>query len=246
MAPRRARWRVDRRGVSLIELLVAMTILSVVTSMILISWVALSDSYSFTVKSNVSRDDARQALSRMAREVRDAEYPENIVTTSECAIVRARARWIEFYTTFNHANATDPLANPRLVLYRLYADGELWRYEDRNGVGGISGVSIPGVEDPWYSSTFNDNEKVNGEGAMLMVANVVNNEQPQGGDPATPVFRYSRYLNDGSVDVQPAVYGTGNRSTILAVQIQLRVDLNPGNSPVFVDLKTTAQLRNQH
>jgi prepilin-type N-terminal cleavage/methylation domain-containing protein len=238
--------RVEQRGVSLVELLVAMTILSIVTTMILVGWFSLSDSYSFTVRSNVARDDARQAISRMAREIRDAQYPENILTTSECAIVRARARWIELYTTFNDANAASPLQNPRLVMYRLYADGDLWRYEDVNESGSISGVSLPGTEDPWWQSTFNASEQLNGEGATLMVAHVVNNDQPQGSDPATPVFSYSHYLSDGSVEVLPAVYGTAARSTILSVQIQLQVDLNPGHSPVFVDLKTTAQLRNQH
>jgi hypothetical protein len=39
--------------------------------------------------------------------------------------------------------------------------------------------------------------------------------------------------------------GDTNRGAIMAVQIHLLVDLNPGHSPAYIDLLTTAQPRNQ-
>lgn len=78
-----------------------------------------------------------------------------------------------------------------------------------------------------------------GQRETPVVANVVNG-------PATPVFRYL------SVDA----YGTPTELTTIptsqaalasvsAVEIHLQVDLNPGESPTYMDIKTTAQLRNQ-
>jgi hypothetical protein len=53
-------------------------------------------------------------------------------------------------------------------------------------------------------------------------------------------------LSDGSIDVQPSVFGTDNRNSIVAAELRLLVDLNPAHSPVYADLVTTAQIRNQH
>lgn len=237
---RRAR---TQRGMTLVELLVGMSIMMVVTAMLLTSWFALSNSYSFTMNSNYARDDARQALSRMAREIRDAENPASASIT-EVAIVRARARWIELYTTFNRSDASNPYSTPRLVLYRLYPDGELWRFEDKNGSGDIHGVDIPGAETLSQPNNYADAEKVNGEGATLLSKNVVDDQMPSANHP-TPVFEYSRYLADGTLDVQPFIYSP-DRKDIVAVQIHLLVDLNPKRAPTYVDLVTTAQLRNQH
>lgn len=233
-----------QRGMSLVELLVGMAIMGVITAMLLMSWFALSRSYSFSMQSNRARDDARQALSRMAREIRDAENPPAIVSTTEVAIVRARARWIQFYTTFNAADAANPFSTPRLVMYRLYPDGELWRFADVNKNGTILNVAIPGVQDPWQLYTYNVAEQLSGEGAMLMCKNVINNSVPSVSNP-TPVFMYSRYLSNGSLQLDPVVYSP-DRKEIVAVQIHMLVDINPKRAPTYVDLVTTAQLRNQH
>ena len=48
-----------QRGLTLIELLIAMSILTVVTGMILISWFSLQDSFSFSTKSTEQREAGR-------------------------------------------------------------------------------------------------------------------------------------------------------------------------------------------
>jgi hypothetical protein len=209
--------------------------------MVLTAWFALSRSASFSMSSNNARDAGRQAISRMAREIRDAQARTD---NSEAALARARSRWILLTTTFNEAGNEDPTQQPHLVMYRLYSDGELWRFEDgSDGNTTIGGVDVSVAESA--NNVFDLDEQENGEGAMLILKNVVNDNVLSGGN-ATPVFRYSRYLSDGTIDVQQAVLGTDNRNSIVAAEMRLLVDLNPARSPIYADLVTTAQIRNQH
>lgn len=231
----------DQRGITLTELLIGLIISSILSAMVIGAWLALSSSYSFSLSSNNARDAGRQAISRMAREIRDAQARSD---SNEAAIARARSRWILVTTTFNEAGNQDPTLQPHLVMYRLYSDGELWRFEE----GSDANSTIDGVDVSVAESTTNDfalNEQTNGEGAMLIVKNVVNDKILSGGK-ATPVFRYSRYLSDGTIDIQPSVLGTDDRNAIVAVEKRLLIDLNPSHSPVYADLVTTAQIRNQH
>lgn len=232
-----------QRGMSLIELLIGLIISAVLSVMVLTAWFALSRSASFSMNSNNARDSGRQAISRMAREIRDAQARTD---SGEAAIARARPRWILITTTFNEAGNEDPTQQPHRVLYRLYSDGELWRFEDGpDGNTTIDNVSVSASWPESVNNVFDLNEQENGEGASLIVKNVVNDKVLSGGSP-TPVFRFSRYLDDGTIDVQPVVLGTDNRNAIVAAEMRLLVDLNPQHSPVYADLVTTAQIRNQH
>lgn len=230
-----------QRGITIVELLVGLLISGILTTMVLAGWFALTNSYSYSIASNNARDSARQALSRMAREIRDAESPPN---SNEAALVRCRPRWILFYTTFNEVGNSDPTKVPHLVMYRLYPDGELWRFEDMNNDGTISGSYADDYPDSWPGNTFAVAEQAAVEGAMLMCGSVVNDKVPSLSAP-TPLFRYSRYLPDGTIDVQNSVIYAENRSEVITVQVHLLVDLNPARSPIYADLQTTAQIRNQ-
>jgi prepilin-type N-terminal cleavage/methylation domain-containing protein len=247
--PRFRRRLRDQRGITLIELLVGLIISAVLSVMVLTAWFALSQSASFSMNSNNARDLGRQAISRMAREIRDAQARTD---NSEAAVARARSRWILITTTFNEVGNASPTQEPHLVLYRLYSDGELWRFEDGPDANTtIGGVDVSAAET--VHNQFDLDEQENGEGARLIVKNVVNDRiaWDSNGDgtkdtPSTPVFRYSRYLDDGTIDIQPVVLGTDNRNAIVAAEMRLLVDLNPQHSPVYADLVTTAQIRNQH
>lgn len=251
-AARRAQ---DQRGMTMIELLMAASISVIITAMILVSWFALSRSYASTVKRAKVTDSARFALARMEREIRDAEQPP--ATVSECAIVRARPYYIELYTTFNKAGNQFANVTPRLVMYRLYwvdepsgvvPHGQIWRFYDRNNNGTISGI------DESAESDFDLNERSTGEGAQILVDNVVNGITPSTplppGTPlpSTPVFTYIYYVSSGAQagDITQSydLRGTANRIQIRAVEINLLLDMNPGRSPVYTHLRTTAQLRN--
>jgi prepilin-type N-terminal cleavage/methylation domain-containing protein len=226
---RRAR---DQRGLTLIELLIGLIISGILSTMVLLGWFSMSSSYSYSIASNNARDSARQALSRMSREIRDAEAP---ATSVEAALVRCRPRWIELYTTFNEVGNDVATKAPHLVMYRLYSDGELWRFEDLNNDG------IGGVTD---GDTYLPTEQAAGEGATLLCSNLVNDKVPSMSNP-TALFAYSSYLPTGKIDVQNNVISFADRSKVISVQIHLLVDLNPSHSPIYADLQTSAQIRNQ-
>jgi hypothetical protein len=95
----------------------------------------------------------------------------------------------------------------------------------------------------WPSITFSLAERTSGEGAQLMASNVVNATTPSATSP-TALFTYISYNADGTLAPQNDVRGTDNRAQIVAVEINLLLDLNPGKSPVYTHLRTTAQLRN--
>jgi len=219
-----------------VELLVAMTITVVITGLIIMSWMALSRSYANTVRRGEASDFARLAIDRMECEIRDAEQPPAV---SEVAILRARPFSIVAYTTFNKSGNDISSTPPRLVMYRLYSNGELWRFQDGDGENGIVGVDIN------LDSGFPLSERT-GEGAQLMAPNLVNMSTPSTSptSPTTPLFTYIYYNPNGTLARMTSVDGTQNRSLIRAVEINLLIDLNPGRSPVYTHLRTTAQLRN--
>jgi hypothetical protein len=212
-----------------------MTISLVISSLILVSWFALSGSYANTTKRGKTGDWARVTTARMVREIRDVEQPPP--TIAEVGIVRARPYYVVLFTTFNEAGNTSAALPPRLVMYRLYSNGELWRFHDADGVNGIDNVNIT------LETSFPLAERTTGEGAQLMVSNVVNMSNPSTDSP-TALLTYASYEDDGTLDTAIDVRGTTERAQIRAVEINLLLDMNPGKSPVYTHLRATAQLRN--
>lgn len=231
--------RQGQEGTTLVELLVGMLIAAILSTLILGTWWALTQSYANTVRRGEATDFARLGLSRLEREIRDAQNPPPDV--ADVAVVRARPWYIVLYTTFNEAGNQSGSVAPRLVMYRLYSNGELWRFQDVNGDGVISGVDI-GV-DSWPGVTFNLAERTSGERAQLLASNLVNASVPSTANP-TPLFTYLSYNPDGSLARASDVRGTNSRAQIKGVEINVLVDLNPGKSPVYTHLRTTAQIRN--
>lgn len=228
--------RRSEAGLTLVELLVGMVVMLVLSGMLIMVYFAMTGSFSYSAKSSTARDQARQALARMAREIRDAEaIPDN----NEVAMVRAREKWTAFYSTFNEVGNSDPDMVPHLVIYRLYPDEEIWRFEDSNGNGSIGGVNI----NPSPDDNYPVSEQANGEGATMVVKNIVNYDSTT--PTPVPLFDYSHVDDSGQIVMSTYVYYAQNRGRILNVQIHLLADLNPGHSPVYADLQTSAQLRNQ-
>lgn len=112
---RRAR-RDRQSGITLVELLAAMIVMGILTTMIIASWATLSKAYSFTTRSDKQRDVANQAMSRMAREIRDAQA---VPGGTSGAFTRAYPYEVRFYSTFNMGGAPDPTTTPRLTRFIL-------------------------------------------------------------------------------------------------------------------------------
>lgn len=216
------------RGITMVELLIVMSILTVVSSMILMSWISMQKSYAQTSRASQSREFARDAVARLTQEIRDAQG-----SNQGSAITEAGTNKIVFFSTFNTAGNATPGTTPRqsAFVYQVASgatSGKIYRVVDTtdNGVGDeIDNLATYG---------------------RVLVDNVVNCSNPSTGPP-TPVFTYSYYNAQGvytttsaaNPDVPPA-----SVTTIRAVHIRTMIDLNPGKSPVYMDLQTTAQPRN--
>ena len=223
-----------QEGLTLVELVVGMVILGIVSTMLFTTWFSLSRSYAFSVNSSIARDDARQAIARMEREIRDAESNPD---TSTPAIIEAHPYWICLFTTFNEWDSSIRTTAPHRVVYRLYTDNTLWRFEDTDDSGTIGGISM---SDHPSGASPNVGEETTGEGRMLLCRSVVNLVSP-----TTPLFMYNYYSDSGALVSVPSVSSSNNQTArIVAVQTHLRVDLSPSRSPVYTDFLVTATLRN--
>jgi type II secretory pathway pseudopilin PulG len=226
MTRRRATSGTQRRaGITLVELLVTMTIMSLVVAMLIVIWIALGDSFTNTAQGSNARDYARLAASRMGRELRDAEAQ---LTTGRYtglpAVLWASANKIIFVTTFNDSGNDLPNAKPLAIMYYLES-GTLYMKRDTNDDG------------QWDAAK-----------PTSLVPYMVNGSVGSGG--GTPVFSYTCVADDGSYTaVRPSGDLTSlpeaQRDRIISVTFTLLVDENPKRPPTHTTVVSTAQLRNQ-
>jgi prepilin-type N-terminal cleavage/methylation domain-containing protein len=213
--------RSRQKGITLVELLVVMSIMLVLSTMIIGTWVALTNAYSFTSRSDKQRDLARQAIDRMAREIRDAQEPLGSTST---AINRAYPNEIRFYSTFNAADASTPTTEPRLTRF-IYKVTNV-----ANGTGAVY-REFPGADGDFDTAGDNVSER--------LIANVSNDGAGE------DVFTYWSY-DPATADLEPSVGMTtlADPSRVVEVGISLLVDLNPGKAPNYMDISTKVQPRN--
>lgn len=208
--------RGTQSGLTLVELLVAMSIMAVISTMVLVVWFSLQDSYAFTTRSDKQREYARDAAARLTREIRDIQAQAGV---DAVRVATADEFW--FYSAFNLPNQL-PTDKPRSTRYTYDAvTNTIYRQCDGSAGG----------TDPNLTSA-----------PLIAVAtNVINGQVPSGS--STPVFTYYVYNGAGTQVPMTSVTGSAMQS-ILSVEIHLITDLNPGKSPNYFDLRTAAQPRN--
>lgn len=213
--------RKSQAGVTLIELLVVIVIMSIVSTMILGTWFALSKAYANATQSAEQRDDAQMAMERLTREIRDVQAvpPTGAVPALDGLAISPGAlgpNSLRFNTTFNMAAAGNPSTEPRLVEYSL-ASGTLYRR--------LAGADrVFGADDL----------------PQAVVEHVVN--AANGAD----LFQY--YYYDGTGDLMRSSGTTdlpSSTSRIKAIKVTLLVDLRPGHSPEHMKIINVVQPRNQ-
>ena len=219
-------WRQPRlgreSGITLIELLVAMVIGSIVSGLLVLGWISLSQAYSHTTSSSQSRDDARQAVARLSREIRDAEATGGLSAVTSAS----NSTLIEFTTTFNIEGNTGPSPTPVLTRYEYRIDpstGEQTLHRLRNFIG---------VAPPW-------------ERDDLVISHLANWDVKTSTWRVDP-FQYG-WMDSGRVIhfTTPLAPTPPTPASIKMVRIHLLVDQNDGQAPAAMDLQTTVQLRNQ-
>lgn len=207
----------DQSGLTLVELLVTMSIAVVLTGMILITWFALQSSFADQARANEARDIAREAMSRMVREIRDASSP------GIQAVTYAGKDRVSFYTTFNDPGDEDTgFGNLMMTTFRYEVGGDgvgrIIRYRDTEGT----------------PSLLSDDRQIIVADHVLRVNNA-------------PVFTYWYFDYAGrpsTVWSNSGVVPAARMQYIYAVEIDLVVDMNGDNRPSPVHLDSVAQIRN--
>ena len=121
--------RKHESGYTLVELLVVMLIMAILFGMIVTVWFAITRGSAFGSNSAQQQAFARDAVSRMAAQIRDAQAPASLDT----AFSRASANEVAFYTTYNTDNAHDPTTEPALTRFVLRS-GAVYREDAVDGV----------------------------------------------------------------------------------------------------------------
>jgi prepilin-type N-terminal cleavage/methylation domain-containing protein len=209
----------SQRGITLVELLVAMSIMLVLSTLIVGTWLALSNAYSFTTRSDKQRDMARQAIERMGREIRDAQEPSS---GASLAFVKVDPFEVQFYSTFNTADAPSPSSPPRLSRF-------IYRVTDADAGTGSIYREFPGPD-----GSFDTGDDV----SQLMVSHISND------NAGRDMFTYWAYGSGGVLVAMDGDTVDFDPSRIATVELTLLVDLNPGKAPNYMDLTTVVQPRN--
>jgi len=216
-------------GITLVELLVSMIILSIVTTLLIAGWISLQSSYASSVKSNNARAEVRDAVARMSREIRDAQ-PLALTTPAQSPFTLANPMEIDFYSAFNNpgtqADGTG-IGVLRLTRIRLDTSG-----------------STPQKTLYWERDTDNNGTF---DRVIVLARSVVNNSLPNTNvtpnTSYTAIFTYG--YRDGSGNFTTAgTIASADLAKIISVQIHLIVDVNLKHAPVYADLQTTVRPRN--
>lgn len=213
-------------GITLVELLVSMVILTIVTTMIIAGWFSLQSSFARTSVANDARSDARDALNRMSVQIRTASAPPG--SPSDAAVFTvANPTEVRFYSSFNVlGQRSDGSSTDSLRLTKIYLGGTmpyqaLYLVRDTNNDGTVGN---------------------SGDQQITLASNVVNNSVPSTGAP-TAVFTYGYRDSGGSFQTATTV-ASADLAKIISVSVRVMVDANLTRTPTPVDLQTMVRPQN--
>jgi type II secretory pathway pseudopilin PulG len=235
--PRR-QGRDPQAGITLMELLISMIILSIVTTMLIGAWISLQRAYASTSAKNKATATARDALDRISSELRTAQGPiynasPSPTTSSPFYLTQAPPHYVcdaydcVFYSAYNNPSAalySGPVGRSQLKLTAIWLDQSgsqpqktLWWERDTSG----NGLGAPG------------NRKIK------LATNVVNAALTK------PIFTYTlRTTSPPYQNVTTLPLGTTDAANLAWVGVDLIVDANLSHTPTYIDLKTTVEPRN--
>jgi hypothetical protein len=208
-----------------------MTVLAVITSMILVVWFALQNSFAYSVDASHQREAARDAVSRMTVVIRDAQSA-SFSTGQVAAISKATSSEIVFNTSYAQSGNANVLSDSATS-------------GNNNAVEQAAFIYVPSDGKIYYLVGSNDTELTEAQladpsanGGSVIVDHLVNNAN------GTPVFTYTYFADDGTMTQTTQTTSLPLGVSPYTVQIHVLVDLNPGHTPVYMDLQSTAQPRN--
>jgi len=246
LTPPRQRCK-PQAGVTLIELLVAMIIMVVLSTMLVGGWISLQRSFAFASATNKARATARDAIDRVSSEIRAAQpYPLPTPTSSPNTPVKyapstpfyfggtspyvCDAYHCVFYSAYNNSAAADGTggAAAQLRLTAIWLD-----------------TIVAGAQKTlyWQRDTNGNNTLDSGDRKVVLASNVVNSSL------STPIPIFTYFFRDASLAYTHTnsltSAGLPSWTTLVSVQVEIVVDANLSHTPTYVDLRTTLQPRNQ-
>jgi prepilin-type N-terminal cleavage/methylation domain-containing protein len=231
--------RCSQTGLTLVEVLVTMIIMGIVTTMLLAGWISLQRASARAVLVNNARATARDALSRVAVELRDAQPATLPVATptptySGALLTEAQPMTATFYSLYNQPGAGADVtgtADRLLTRIRLDAIGSspynwklIWERDLNNN--GVFGDST--------------------DRTIILARNVVNASIPN--TAVTPTTSYTAVFSYGYRDETgfhtADSIASAYLASIISVQIRLIVDANLSHDPSPIDVTITVVPRN--
>jgi len=233
-------------GLTLIEVLVSMIILSIITTGLITVWMNLQRGADFAVAANNSRATARDAISRISSELRAAQPTalptpqptETAMPVGQPPITLAGTNEVKFSSAYNIQDADDDGTG-------VTAIRKTWMYLDTTGAS---------VQKTLYLKRDMDgdgNFDGAGDRTIVLAQNVVNpsiSDPLNGTSPGTtytPLFRYAyRASPTDPITWTDNASGTLDLSTIVAIRARVISDANIARTPTYIDVTTTVRLRN--
>jgi prepilin-type N-terminal cleavage/methylation domain-containing protein len=240
-------------GLTLIEMLVGMIIMSIIATMLVGGWISLQRSYAFTSVTNSTRATARDALDRMESDLRASQPPTSSATTqfyftpprttlastylSGSPASPCGPTTCVFYSAYNNYAVADGTGIARIRLTAIWLDTS----------GSTQQKTLKLTRDTNASGTFDGADRT-----IILARNVVNTAGSVNRNLFTYYFRNATtgawtqdtVLANATTDANYHSATNNLVANLRNIQVEIVVDVNLSHTPTFVDLRTTVRPRN--
>ena len=217
-------------GFTLVELVVAMFIMGIVSTMLVGTWISLQRSADFSEQKNQAAAAGRDALDRVSSELRDAQPCASSTASPFCSTLSSPyvndSYDCTFYTPYNNPSAAAQSGaggQAQSVLTSIYLD--------TSGTSPEKKLML--IHDTSGNGSFDASDQV-----MTLATNVVNSATGIN----RPIFSYV-FDTNGTYSTASSLT-SANAAKCVAVNIEVVLDTNLLSKPTYVDLVSTIRPRN--
>ncbi len=206
-------------GVTLVELVVAMVIMGILTTMMVAGWISLQSSDALAVDATTGQAYARDALERISNELRDCQSP-----TGGCPFVSIANNECDFYSAYNQAgvagSGTSFATTATLRLTRIYIAAD---------------AQDPTRMDVWWQrDTDNSGTFTSADRKICLARYVVN------GTALAPFSLFTYY--DKTLTALSSL-SDPTKVAMVVVRLAVQYDLSTSH-PHYIEVDTTLRPRN--
>ncbi len=206
-------------GITLVELIVAMVIMTLLTTMMVTGWISLQHSDALAVDVTTAQASARDALARISNELRDCQSP-----TGGCPFVSIANNECDFYSAYNQPGVTTsgssfaPTAALRLTRIYIAADAH----------------DATQLDVWWQRDTDNSGTFTSADRKVCLASYVVN------GTTLAPFNLFTYY--DKTLTTLTSLTDP-TKVAMVVVRLAVQYDMSK-SSPKYVEVDTTVRPRN--